>query len=67
MSDCAKKDFGLVRLEVSKSANEVRIWACNPKTGENVFRLKANGNVYAARIEDIIVTPVIGSVKLAKV
>jgi len=51
------KEFGLVNLKVTKSDNEVRVWACDPKTGQNCFRLKAMGKVYAAVIYDIVVKP----------
>lgn len=50
-----KKDFGFVRLEVTKSDSEVRVWACG-RDGRNVFRLKAMGKVHAATISGIIVT-----------
>ena len=50
-----RKEFGIVNLVVEMSPNEVKIWACDPKEGRNVFRLKATGKVYAADISDIIV------------
>lgn len=50
-----KKDFGLVNLTVTMSKGEVRVWACHPGTGENLFRLQALGEMHALTIADIIV------------
>ena len=50
-----RKEFGIVNLVVEKFENEVKIWACNRITGENVFRLKAMGKVHAATIADIVI------------
>lgn len=50
-----RKDFGFLNLEVTKSDNEVRVWASSIG-GINQFRLKATGKVHAATIADIVVT-----------
>ena len=50
-----RKEFGFVNLVVEKFDRVVKVWACDDK-GQNVFRLKATGKVYAATINDIIVT-----------
>ena len=57
MKEFETKDFGLVNLtvEVDHKTGQVKIWACDPKKGHNVFRLKAMGKVYAADIHDVIV------------
>jgi len=53
--DIERKDFGFQNLVVTKSKNEVRVWACN-KEGVNVFRLKALGRIYG-HVTDLIVMP----------
>lgn len=42
-------------IKVTVSEHEVRLWVCN-KTGENIFRFKAIGQIYRAG-NDITVMP----------
>lgn len=55
MVEHERKEFGLLNVVVTKSEGEVRIWGCDPKTGQCCFRLKALGEVHAATISDVVV------------
>lgn len=59
MTKLERKEFGILNVVVSKSKGEVRIWGCDPKTGQCMFRLKALGNVHAATIDSIVVKGVL--------
>jgi len=55
-----KREFGIVNLVVEASPEGVKIWACDPKEGCSVFRLKCRGgkityNPKAQDFHDVII------------